>query len=250
MFLFSFVVGAAVGSFVHAWVWRLRDNLPIFWARSFCPYCRAHLAWHENIPIVGYLLVRGRCRHCHTHIASTYLISEIIVGFLFAIFAWHHHFLWGGELFLDWFIVLFLMAIFLYDVRFGEIPDLFTIFPSILLLLWFLVSDRSLLLGAFIGALVGAGFFWFQYVVSRGRWIGGGDIRLGGFMGIVLGWPLVLLALFFAYLLGAAISVILLAMKKKTWTDKTPFGTYLTAGTVIAMLYGENIMQWYLNFLR
>ena len=98
--------------------------------------------------------------------------------------------------------------------------------------------------------MVGGGFFLIQYVVSKGKWIGGGDIRLGFLMGIILGWPQILTALFIAYVLGSLISVGLLLFSKKHMSDKVPFGTFLAIATFLTMLYGQQLVHWYMNLFN
>jgi len=100
-----------------------------------------------------------------------------------------------------------------------------------------------------IGAAIGGGFFLAQFILSRGKWIGGGDIRLGVFMGVILGWQLTLVALFLAYIVGAIISVGLIAAKKKTLASKVPFGTYLTVTTFVSMFWGSQILNWYIHLI-
>jgi prepilin signal peptidase PulO-like enzyme (type II secretory pathway) len=95
--------------------------------------------------------------------------------------------------------------------------------------------------------VIGSGFFLLQFVISKGRWIGGGDIRLGFFMGAILGWPHVLTALFISYILGSFISIFLLLYRRKEWGDKIPFGTFLALGTFITMLWGPSLVNWYLS---
>lgn len=106
-------------------------------------------------------------------------------------------------------------------------------------------SMINLLLAAFIIS----GFFLVQFLISRGKWIGGGDIRLGFLMGVILGWPHGIVALFIAYFLGSIIGILLIIWGKKKFSSKIPFGTFLTAGTFIALLYGQEIIQWYLKII-
>jgi prepilin signal peptidase PulO-like enzyme (type II secretory pathway) len=131
-----------------------------------------------------------------------------------------------------------------------EILDKVTIIPAIILLcLSYFIgwnSSRSML----IGVIVGGGFFLIQYILSKGKWIGAGDIRLGMFMGIILGWPVILTALLLSYLFGAVFSAVFLLLGHKTKADKVPFGAFLSAATAVCMFYGNNIMFWYLNFLH
>jgi prepilin signal peptidase PulO-like enzyme (type II secretory pathway) len=101
-----------------------------------------------------------------------------------------------------------------------------------------------------IGIVIGAGIFLFQYVISKGKWVGGGDIRLGMLMGVILGWPRILVALFLAYILGAIVSLVMVVFKKKELQGSTPFGTYLTIGTFVTMLWGAKIVEWYVGLLK
>ena len=100
-----------------------------------------------------------------------------------------------------------------------------------------------------IGAIIGSGFFFLQYIISKGKWIGGGDVRLGFLMGIILGWPNILFGLFMSYILGAIAGLFLIIKNKRNIKSEVPFGTYLTLGTFIAMFWGEKIVGWYLGLL-
>ena len=100
-----------------------------------------------------------------------------------------------------------------------------------------------------ISVIIGAGFFLLQFVISKGRWIGGGDIRLGLLMGVALGWPDILVALFIAYLAGAIIGIGLILIGKKKWGSEIPFGIFLSAATLVTLFFGNFILDWYLNML-
>ena len=100
-----------------------------------------------------------------------------------------------------------------------------------------------------LGILVGAGFFLLQYLISKGKWIGGGDVLLGVLMGVILGWPNILVALMLAYILGATVGVFLLLSKKKNLQDQLAFGTFLSVVTLLVMLWGDKIVGWYLKFI-
>ena len=248
MIIALFLTGLIFGSFLNAWIWRTREGISILKGRSICPQCKHSLLWYENIPLVSFVIQKGRCRKCKKRISWQYLLVEFAVGLLFAFSAWFH----AGNLELiirNSFILFFLTFVFVYDLRYQEIWDRMTIYPAGILAVatvWFgLVSIPTMLLGAFVGM----GFFLAQYVVSKGRWIGGGDIRLGLFMGIILGWPLILLALFLAYVGGALFMVPFLILGKKQFASKIPFGTYLSVATVVAMFWGKYIVDWYITLL-
>lgn len=247
-----FLIGLAVGSFLNAWVWRTWQNIKITNGRSMCPHCHRQLAWFENIPLFSFIVLSGRCRVCKNKISWQYPIVELVMGLLFLVAAAVD----GSctdvlrpELVRDWIIVFILAFIFLYDLNYGEILDGSTIPASIVLFAFSVAMRWQTWQSMAIGVAVGAGFFWLQYVTSRGKWVGGGDIRLGLLMGVILGWPNIVFALMLAYVLGAVVSLILIALKKKDMKSETPFGTYLAVATFIAMLWGDKIVGWYLSLL-
>lgn len=246
----AFVIGVIFGSFLNALIYRFKNNISIISKRSFCPSCKEKLKWLHNIPLFSYLFLRGRCSFCDTRISIQYLLVELWLGlaFLFVV-------LFGGydaftlELIRDWFILFVLTFIFIYDLRYRLILDKVAV-PAILILLvssWYLGWHSWQSLG--LGILVGGGFFLLQFIISHGRWIGGGDIRLGVLMGVILGWPDVLLGLFIAYILGAIVSIGLIIFKDKKLASKTPFGTYLVVGTLASMFFSEEIIEWYLSLI-
>lgn len=245
-------MGAALGSFLNVVVRRFHKKQSIR-GRSKCNSCNEELKVRDLIPVISYLWLRGKCRNCNNSFSVQYALVELILGALFVWIAYMH--VMSGDpagpsyIVRDWYIVWVLGFIFLYDLLFMKVDDRIVI-PGIITV--FLISGMmqwqswsSMLLGA----AVGGGFFLVQYVVSRGRWVGSGDIVIGVFMGVVLGWPLVMVGLLLAYVIGAIVSVGLLSTGKKTRTDKMPFGVYLAFGTFLAMFWGGKLMSWYIGFL-
>ncbi len=140
----------------------------------------------------------------------------------------------------------FLLVIFVYDLRYQLILDRVSIPALVVAIAGSAVLGRSLQ-SIGLGLVVGAGFFLLQYVLSKGRWIGGGDIRLGGVLGAGLGWPLVVVCLVLAYLSGAVVAAALIAIKKKSWSSLVPFGTFLSAAGVVTFVWGNDLLIWYLH---
>lgn len=250
--IFVFAFGTIIGSFLNAVLWRLRTGEGFVYGRSYCPCCRHMLAPKDLIPVLSYVLLRGKCRYCAKGIHPSYLAVELTMGSLFLAFAWpvvSAGLLDGRSLagmLLSWYFAAVLVLIFVYDLRYMIIPREVTT--------WAMVAAAAggLLLGVpwpslAIGFAVGGGFFWLQHAVSKGKWIGGGDIHLGALMGLMLGWPRILVALFLAYVSGAAIGAALLASKKTSWKSQIPFGTFLAAATIVALLWGDPILAWYLR---
>ncbi len=247
-----FFLGLALGSFLNSWIWRAHENFKIVNGRSMCPACRRQLTWYENIPVLSYLVLWGKCRTCKAAIPKHFSFVEFGTALIFVLVAWKNLNSGAVEpaLFLrDFTFVSLLIVIFIYDYLYQEILPQVIWFGALAGLFFNIFLGHSLL-SMLIGALIAGGFFFLQYVISSGKWIGGGDVRLGVMMGIWLGWPVTLVALFIAYVVGAFVGLLLLASRKKHLSSAIPFGTYLALGTFVAMLWGERILQWYIGFLK
>jgi len=242
MILFIFIIGLIVGSFLNVVIWRLHSGEPIVFGRSQCPRCQAKLRPKDLIPLLSFIFLRGRCCYCRQPISWQYPLVEFATGLLFIL-------AYSCQpqpliFFRDAVLISILIVIFVYDLRWQLIPDQITIPAIILLFIFSLFLGSSLWLLIF-SVLIGFGFFGLQYLVSSGRWIGGGDLRLGALMGAALGWPLLMVALLIAYIIGAAVSVILLILGKAKAKTPIAFGTFLALGTLIALFWGEKIISWY-----
>ncbi|MFH0739912.1 MAG: A24 family peptidase [bacterium] len=152
-----------------------------------------------------------------------------------------------------------LEVIFIYDLKHYIIPDSL-VFSAIIIVLLFnilnlfvncklKIENCDSLLNSIIAIVVSAGFFFLIWLVSRGRWMGFGDVKLALFMGLFLGWPNILIALFFAFISGSVIGLILIALQKKKMKSQVPFGPFLIAGTFVGLFWGEKIISWYLNLI-
>jgi len=246
MILFIFIIGLIVGSFLNVVIWRLHSGEPIVFGRSQCPRCQAKLRPKDLIPLLSFIFLQGRCRYCRQPISWQYPLVEFATGLLFLLaYSCHPQPL---IFFRDAVLISILIVIFVYDLRWQLIPDQITIPAIILLFIFSLLLGSSLWLLIF-SVLVGFGFFGLQYLVSSGRWIGGGDLRLGALMGATLGWPLLIVALLIAYIIGAAVSMILLILGKAKAKTPIAFGTFLALGILIALFWGERIISWYLGLL-
>lgn len=259
-----FVLGAAIGSFLNVIIIRLKTRESILKVRSHCPFCKKKLIWHELIPIVSFLLQKGRCRHCKKRISLQYPLVELAAGLLFVL-VWNFSAigetspLWGGQFLISvifWlFVISCLIIIFVYDLKHSIIPNK-VIYPAILVSgIWYLVSGIFIqntkyeILNTFLAAIIAGAFFLSIVLISRGKWMGMGDAKMAVFMGLVLGWPNILLAFLIAFFSGAVISGILIALKKKTLKSQIPFGPFLSAATMLTILYGDRLIDWYFGIL-
>jgi len=257
-----FIFGTIIGSFLSVVLYRTKHKKKgIMLSRSMCPGCKKKLKWNYLIPIFSWLFLKGKCGYCGKKISSHYLMLELITGILFmsAFLYWPFIAAKTGYLVIDWqilqefiyylIITIFLELIFFYDLFHKIIPDRFSL-PAVVIaiaggLTLGLVSPLSMLIG---GISLGL-FFALQFIISKGAWVGGGDIRLGLLAGVLLGWQLGILSLVIAYVLGASFSIVLLAQKKASRKTEIAFGPFIVAGIFITIFWGTEILNWYLNTL-
>lgn len=232
--------GLIVGSFFNALVFRIGHNESIVHGRSKCPHCEKTIAWYDLVPVLSFLWLHGKCRNCQHAISWQYPLVE--VGTVLALMCLYLHFGLSNQFWIAGLATLFLIPIFLTDLRYHVIPDRIVI-PGIIIVVVVHIWFGADVLNIFMAMVVGAGFFLWQYILSRGRWIGAGDIGLGALMGAVLGWPNILIALALAYLAGALIGIGLMIFKKITVAGRLPFAPFLATATFITILYGEYIQR-------
>ena len=256
--MFIFVLGVCLGSFLNAVIFRTHRDESVVKGRSKCLSCEEPIGYLDLIPIVSYLRLKGKCRNCKGVISWQYPVIELCTGILFLVFYFKYQFgialpasysLREMSLFLvrDWAFIIYLIIIFVYDLRYTYILDRFTIpamIVAVLLNLWLGMPAWSLVMG---GVVLG-GFFLAQHLVSKGKWVGGGDIRMGLLMGFMLGLRDGLVALFLAYLIGAMVGLVLIWTKRASRNTQLAFGTFLSATTLLVLFMGEWIIDWYLAF--
>lgn len=250
-----FFLGLVLGSFVNALVWRLHEKKDWVSDRSECDYCHHKLGPLDLIPVVSWLVLRGKCRYCHKPINDS-PITEIGLALLFvaSYLAWPQPLAGDGlVLFVFWLLFLVGFAVLtVYDIRWFLLPNK-VVFPLIGLavlqlavqVVWFDGSLRDVL-GAALGVIVISGSFYGIFMLSKGTWIGFGDVKLGIVLGILAGGPLpAVLLLFVASLLGLLFSLPLLAAGRAGRKSHIPFGPFLLAGMVIVQLFGADVIAWY-----
>jgi prepilin signal peptidase PulO-like enzyme (type II secretory pathway) len=252
--LIVFILGLVFGSFLNVLVHRLPRKESLF-SRSQCPRCGTKISWFDNIPLLNFILLRGHCRHCQTKISWQYPLVELVAGllFLFSFIKISSQFSNFNLSFLisllrSWLIIFTGLFIFIYDLKYLEIEDRVVLpLSGLILISNFFLSESLPKVG--LAIIIGVGFFLLQYIFTRGRAIGLGDLRIGFFMAVALSWPKIFLALIFSYLIGGLIAVLLLLLHKKKLRDQLPLGPFLVAGTFLTLFWGEQIINWYLNNL-
>ena len=242
--LFFFFFGLVVGSFLNALIWRLHSKESVVFGRSMCPHCRQTLSAKDLVPLLSFAYLRGRCRHCQAKISWQYPLVELVTALLFVLaYALQPQLL---TLTRNLFLLCVLIVIFVYDLRWQLILDRVTI-PAIAIIFVLNLFLGNSIWSLLLAAAVGFGFFGLQYLASSGRWIGGGDLRLGVLMGVALGWPNILVGLLLAYIIGAAVALALLLTGNVNRKTPIAFGTFLAVGSVIALFWGEQLINWYFS---
>ena len=240
--VFFFLLGTVLGSFGNVIALRVPEGRSIG-GRSGCPKCKRTLAPLELLPIASFLGLRGRCRGCHARISWQYPLVELASGLLFLWALWQDSlaiapaFLLGAALWL-------LLLIALIDARTSLIPDALT-----LSLIGIATLHASLTLSFPLTAIIlGGGVFALQWFFSRGRWVGSGDMLLGAGIGALAATlPLTLVALFCAYIAGAAVAAYMLITKRRTLEGALPFAPFLAFGGFIAVCAGQALLQFLLG---
>jgi len=251
---FSLFIGVAMGSFLNCLIFRIADNESVM-GRSHCRSCNKMIHWFDNLPVISWIMLRGKCRYCQDKISWQYPLVESVVAILFVLATVSHL---GLDLnsapfyllvIKDWLIIFILSFVLVYDARYFMISINVLIFGAVaLVILWFFlgVSWWALIISFFIGL----GFFALQYLITSGRGIGEGDIWLGALLGLALAdWKLLLLTLFLTYVIGAITGLSLIAFKLKGMKDKLPLGVFLAIGGILAIFFGSQIISWYSSFL-
>ncbi|MBU2415697.1 prepilin peptidase [Patescibacteria group bacterium] len=251
--IFSFCFGAIIGSFINSLIWRLHENKSIL-DRSCCPKCKKKIAWYDNIPVLSFIILHGKCRYCKKRISWQYPIVEIITGILFVVVYLNNSQFFTLQItdyrllvtiLRDWFIISVMIIVFIYDLRWYLILLDKIILPASVIVLVVNLFLGFNWLNLLFSAIIGSGFFLIQFLISKGKWIGAGDIGLGLFIGLALArWDYLIIAIMLAYVLGSIVGVILILIGRKQWGSQMPFGVFLAISTIITIFWGEKILAF------
>ncbi|MFC4556681.1 prepilin peptidase [Virgibacillus kekensis] len=242
---FFFLMGLIFGSFFNVVGLRLPKNIPFANDRSICLNCKHQLTWYENIPLLSYAIQGAKCRHCKASISYIYPAIELLTGVLFAISYVKIGF--NPELVTAILLMSMLIIILVTDIKYMLIPNKVLLFFFPLLLIMRVIVPFDPWWSAAAGCLTGALVIAVIILISRGG-MGGGDMKLFGVIGLVLGVKEVLLAFFLSCMIGAIIGIALLSLKIISRKQPVPFGPYIVVGTIITYFYGDFLIDWYFNF--
>lgn len=256
--ILAIILGLAWGSFLNVVIYRLDDLKSIIKTPSHCPKCKARIKWYDNIPLFSFLLLWGKCRSCRKPISWQYPLVEAITALLFALVWLKFNVSWESLLLILIFSAL--LVNFVYDLKNLLVVEEFVWLALILVVGWWLVLifegklslDLNLVKNLGGAVLLGGGLLAFLVLVGRGKWMGTGDIKFGIILGLLLGMPKAVVALFLAFVLGSVVGLLLVALKRKTMKDPLPFAPFLILGTFLGFFWGEKLIEWYMRitFLR
>jgi len=271
-----FILGLAIGSFLNVLIDRIPQGQSPLAGRSYCDKCKKTLKWYDLVPLISYLYLKGKCKYCRVHISFYYPLVELITGVMFVLIFLYlsnlrllnlefgNYLMFGIlnlEIILSYLYYLFILSsfivIFFTDLKYGIIPDKI-IYPAIIIsiFLLFFISKESWLsfplqpatfemfVNKFLSGLASFAFFLILYLITRGKGMGFGDVKLAFLLGIILGFPKIIVAFYLAFLTGAIVGFILIIWGKKKLKGGTiPFGPFLIIGAVLSIFFGEKIIH-------
>ena len=243
--------GAVIGSFLNVCIYRIPKGRSIVWPGSACGSCGHTLAWFENIPVVSYLVLRGRCRACREPISLRYPFVELLTAAMFAGAFWLY-----GPTVLFASRVLFgcaLIVLFAIDLEYHLLPNVITI-PGIIVGFAFSFVTPPGWLASLIGIIVGGGVLWAiaegYYFLRKEEGLGMGDVKMLAMIGAFVGWKLTLVALMMASFAGSIVGVLMIVSRRGGLKYALPFGTFLALGAALAATIGPGVLSWYLGFYQ
>lgn len=262
--LFLFILGTAVGSFLNVVIYRTAQGESWVKGRSHCEKCKKMIAWYDNFPLLSFVLLGGKCRHCKTSLSLSHPVIEGITGVLFV---WWY---FAGFLFFKltqqpfvvlqpvfWLAVgLILLVILVVDLKEMIIPDTAVALLFVIVILYrvglvaFGVMQVNDLLLSLITMVAAGAFFFLLWFTTKGRGMGFGDVKLAFPLGLLLGWPQVLVWIFFSFLIGALVGIGLLISKRVKLKQAVPFGPFLIAGTLVSLIWGDQLFSWYVTLIK
>lgn len=242
LLIITILYGVIIGSFLNVCIYRVPKHESIVVVRSHCMSCGNQIKWYDLVPLVSFLVLRGKCRYCKAKLSWQYPAVEAMNGILYGIIVFLNGFNITSVLYC--LCTSALIALSVIDWRTFEIPIAFNYYIGILGIIR-LFTDLEHWYNYVIGFFSVSVFLLILYIATKGRGIGGGDIKLMAVAGLLLGWKLIILSLGLGCILGSVIHVILMKVQNK---DRVlAFGPYLSLGIYISMIYGNQIIDWYLN---
>jgi leader peptidase (prepilin peptidase)/N-methyltransferase len=250
---FGFIFGTIVGSFLNVCIHRLPQESSIILPSSHCPRCKTPIRFYDNIPLISFALLRGKCRACHAPISWRYPLVEFLMGFFSIILLWKYGIAALYLIYFAFFAALTLVSFI--DLPHRIIPDVISL-PGILIGVGIsLIHPQLSLKDSLIGVLVGGGSLYVvasvYHIVTKREGMGGGDVKLLAMIGAFIGWKGVLFTILCSSLIGSIVGVTMMLISSKADSKyAVPFGPFLSLGAIIYVLAGKALVNWYVGFLR
>lgn len=257
--ILSFIFGSIIGSFLNVLIIRLPEEHTIH-GRSHCMNCKHDLSAIDLVPVFSYLFLRGKCRYCRSVISRRYFYIEVITGLLFALcfarifpLSLYEYIIFAKYIFVS----AVLMVIFMIDYEHFLILDKVVVFAASILFAFNLVLDlfaktfwaNSLTLNGLLAALGLFFFFGALHYFSKGKWMGFGDVKFAFVLGFATVFPVIVVNIFLSFLIGSLVGMVLIIARAKEMQSEIPFGTFLAVSCYITLLYGQEILVWYMNLI-
>ncbi len=247
-----FIFGTLIGSFLNVCIYRIPAGQSIVAPASRCSHCQTPIRWYQNIPILSYLVLRGKCASCGVTISVRYPLVEALTGVLFLLVYMRFGMLWATPVY--WLLAASLVVITFIDLDHQIIPDVISLpgIPIGFVLTFFVagLSWRDSLLGVLVGGGSLACVAGIYYLLTRNEGMGMGDIKLLAMLGAFMGWKAILPTIFIGSLIGSLVGVPLMLIKRASGKLAIPFGPFLSLGAVVYLLWGPDLISWYLSFFR
>ena len=243
-YIIIFIFGTTIGSFLNVCIYRIPLGESIVTAPSHCMTCGWKLKWYDMVPVFSWLVLGGKCRNCKSKISVQYPIIEGVNGILYVMICAVNGLEWSSVIYC--FMASALLVLSIIDWRTYEIPFGINVFLFVLGIAM-TILDRGNLVEHLIGMICVSGLLGILYLLTGGRAIGGGDIKLMFACGLILGWKLILLAFFLGCIIGSVVHIIRMSVKKAG--RMLAMGPYLSAGILLAALWGNAWINWYLSLL-
>ena len=240
--------GLCIGSFLNVVIHRLPRGTSVVTPPSRCPGCNYQLRWSDNVPVLSWVFLRGRCRNCRAPISIRYPIVEILTMLMFLLHLWL--FGWSALMVVRVAFATAMIALFAIDLEHHLLPNAITLPGIVVGLIVSLVLPPGIV-DSILGTLLGGGVLWaigeVYYRYSGQEGMGGGDVKMLAMIGAFLGWKLVLVTLVLSSIGGSLIGVLVIAIKRGGMKHALPYGTFLALGALAASLVGDRILAWYLG---
>lgn len=253
VYILAVVLGLCIGSFLNVVIYRLPNNISLSKPSSHCTNCKYSLKWYDNIPVLSYLMLGGKCRKCKTRISPRYILVEIFTALMYALCVmlfWKQSIVYSITAML---LISVLICVFYIDLEHKYIPDRFQVIILALGIVAIFFDSYAVwydhLIGMLAGGLVFLAIYLLAIAVYKQEGLGFGDVKLAFVVGLFLGWQRFILAMLIASIVACLILVPIKYIKKTEDKHEFPFAPFIAFGTLVALLFGAEILTWYVALL-